>query len=295
MIPFEARTAEGDSIAASGFQLKGTLIKMQYYDCPDVSSEFILPLFVFNVGVNRWQYHVVRGDEFILPQFIYSTEGGGTLIFDGETHIIEPETAFFLPEHYPHEYYSNGGVWDTHWVVLAGFAVKETLRNMGFDKPLVFKLSDIKLIEHYFKKMHEAIIGDKNYGTFRAAGFLYDFLLELYRQLAVFGAENSVSPFVIKAIDYINVNYASNITMEQLCKISGVGSHYLCRLFRTSLDTRPMEYVAKRRIRAAKEMLLKTNKSLAQIAEETGFCESSYLCRLFKRYVGMTPTQFRKG
>ena len=267
---------------------------MQYYDCPDISSESILPLFVFNVGVNHWQYHVIRGSEFILPQFIYCTEGSGTLIFDGMTQIVEEGSAFFLPEHYPHEYYSNGDVWDTHWVVLAGFAVKETLQNMGFVKPIVFKLNDIKLIEYHFKKMHEAIIGDKIYGTFRAAGFLYDFILELYRQFAVYETENSINPAVIKAIDYINVNFASNITMEQLCRTAKVGSHYLCRLFRDSLNMRPMEYVAKRRIRAAKELLLTTNKSIAQIAEETGFCESSYLCRLFKRYVGMTPSQFRK-
>lgn len=267
---------------------------MQYYDYPILSSEQALPLYVFTVGVNRWQYHVVRGDEFFLPQINYCTEGGGTLIFDGEKHDIGPDTAFFLPEHYPHEYYSNGDIWDTHWVVPAGFALKETLQNMGFDRPLVFRLNDIRQIELRFGKMHEAIIGDRIFGTFRAAGFLYDFLLELYRQFAEFTAAEPVNPAVIRAMDYINANYASPITMEQLCAVAGVSSHYLCRLFRTSLSVRPMEYAAKRRIRAAKELLLTTKKSLAEIAEETGFCESSYLCRLFKRYVGMTPTQFRK-
>ena len=268
---------------------------MQYFDYPNVSSEFMLPLFVFTVGVNRWQYHVIRGSEFIFPQINYCTEGSGTLTVDGKKHIIEPGMAFFLPENYPHEYYSNGDIWDTHWVVPAGVAINDTLQNMGFDKPLIFKLNDMKLVEHHFKKMHEAIIGDKTYGTFRAAGFLYDFLLEIYRQFTVSSGAYSINPAVIKAIDYINVNYTSNITMEQLCEAAGVGSHYLCRLFRNSLNTRPMEYVAKRRIKAAKDLLLITNKSLAEIAEETGFCESSYLCRLFKRYVGMTPTQFRKG
>ena len=268
---------------------------MQYNDFPVISSEFMLPLFVFTVGVNRWQYHVVRGSEFIFPQFNYCTQGSGTLIVDGKTYIIEPGMAFFLPEKYPHEYFSNGDVWDTHWIVPAGFAVNETLHNMGFDKPVVFELNDIKLIEHHFRKMHEAITGDKIYGTFRAAGLLYDFLLELYRQYAVYSTVRTLNPIIIKAIDYINLHFTDDISMKQLCKATGVSSNYLCRLFRSSLDTRPMEYLAKRRIQKVKELLLNTDMSLNMIAEETGFCESSYMCRLFKRYVGMTPTQFRKG
>lgn len=268
---------------------------MPYADYPNINFENKLPIFVFNVGVNHWQYHVIRKNEFILPQFLYCTEGSGTLIIDGNTFIIKPGMAFFLPAKYPHEYYSNETVWDTHWVVLAGFAVTETLHNLGFHKPLVFELNNLKLIEFYFKRMHEAINGDKAYGTFRAAGCLYEFILELYRQFSVSTTINVIPPIVIKATDYINENFTTSITMEQLCKETNVSSHYLCRLFRSSINTRPMEYVAKCRIQKAKELLMTTDKSLEQIASEIGFCESSYLCRLFKRYVGMTPTQFRKG
>ena len=54
-----------------------------------------------------------------------------------------------------------------------------------------------------------------------------------------------------------------------------------------------MEYIAKRRIQEAKALLTGTEKSIEQVAEETGFCSESYFCKLFKRYEGMTPSAFR--
>jgi AraC-like DNA-binding protein len=56
-----------------------------------------------------------------------------------------------------------------------------------------------------------------------------------------------------------------------------------------------MEYIAKRRIQATKELLSGTELTVEDIADRTGFCTSSYFCKLFKRYEDMTPTQFRSS
>ena len=96
-------------------------------------------------------------------------------------------------------------------------------------------------------------------------------------------------------IDYINDSFSSPISMDDLCAVSGVSKQYICLLFRKALGSRPMEYVAKRRIQAAKELLTGSDKTVEDIAAETGFCTASYFCKLFKRYEGMTPVQFRKS
>ncbi|MDE7294184.1 MAG: helix-turn-helix transcriptional regulator, partial [Oscillospiraceae bacterium] len=83
--------------------------------------------------------------------------------------------------------------------------------------------------------------------------------------------------------------------MDDLCAVSGVSGQYICLLFKRTLGTRPMEYIAKRRIQAAKELLTSSDKTVENIAIETGFCTASYFCKLFKRYEGMTPIQFKKS
>ena len=50
-----------------------------------------------------------------------------------------------------------------------------------------------------------------------------------------------------------------------------------------------------RKIQAAKMLLAETQKTVEQIAEETGFCDSSYFCKIFKRFESITPSQFRNA
>ena len=42
-------------------------------------------------------------------------------------------------------------------------------------------------------------------------------------------------------------------------------------------------------------LLAETQKTVEQIAEETGFCDSSYFCKIFKRFESITPSQFRNA
>ena len=146
----------------------------------------------------------------------------------------------------------------------------------------------------HFRKMHNALRTDSIFGNYKASGYLYDFLMEFYRLIAYKDPATAVSSALMKALDYINYNYFSPITMDELCSVSGVTKQHLCLLFRKKLSMRPMEYIAKRRIQEAKALLTGTEKSIEQVAEETGFCSESYFCKLFKRYEGMTPSAFRQ-
>lgn len=141
--------------------------------------------------------------------------------------------------------------------------------------------------------MHDAIRSDSIFGNYRASGYLYDFLIELYRIRSAEGTSASPSAALMKAIDYISCNYALSITPDDLCKASGVSKQHLCLLFRRIMNMRPMEYIAKRRIQEAKSLLTVTDKSIEAISYETGFCSESCFCMLFRRYEGLTPSAFR--
>ena len=266
-----------------------------FCDYPIIRTERELPLYLLNMGQQHCQDHIIRTDGYPNSQILYCTKGSGTLVLDGETIAVPPYTAIFMPAFYPHEYYPEDDVWDIHWVVPAGYAAEDTLKHLGFSELKVFRLSEVKMLEHIFRKMHDAIRSDSVFGNYRASGYLYDFLIELYRLNTA--SETSAAPnsALMKAVDYINYNFASQITMDDLCAVSGISKQYLCLLFRNTLNSRPMEYIAKRRIQAAKELLTGTDKTIEEISAETGFCTASYFCKLFKRYEGMTPTHFKNA
>lgn len=268
---------------------------MFFCDYPIIRDEKELPLYLLNMGQQHCQDHIIRTEGYPCPQILYCTKGSGTLILDGERIHIQPYTAIFMPAFYPHEYYPDGDVWDVHWVVPAGYAAEDILKHFGLSEPKLFELKEVKMLEHIFRKMHEAIRADSVFGNYRASGYLYDFLIEFYHQTAFAGISAAPNSALMKAVDYIGFNYASPISMDELCAVSGVSKQYLCLLFRKTLNSRPMEYIAKRRIQAAKELLTGSDMTIEEIAEATGFCTASYFCKLFKRYEGITPLHFKNA
>mgnify|MGYP000118719673 FL=1 len=165
---------------------------MKFYDYPIISKESSLPVFLVSVGLNEWQYHVKcdKGDNY--AKALYCTKGSGVLIMNGEKHIINPYTAFFIPAGCPHEYYSTDESWDTHWIKPSGKSCTDMFKALGFDKPKIFPLpkEEITYLDHCFRCMHEALLSDKVDGNFRASGYLYSFFIELSRLAAQYSDVN---------------------------------------------------------------------------------------------------------
>ncbi len=247
------------------------------------------------MGLHECQGHVEREDGYSSPQILFCTKGSGTLIVGGRRYRILAHMAFFLPANAPHEYYPNEDVWDIHWVVPDGYALSSLLKHFQLTEPAVYRLTETTRLEGVFRSMHEALHSDDIMGNYRCAGYLYEFLLEFYRLITLKESGNYYSPALHKALDYINQHFLESVSMEDLCSISNVSKQHLCHLFRASLNMRPMEYITRKRLQAAKEMLSTTDFSIEKIAEDTGFCTASYFCKNFKRFEGITAGEFRKN
>lgn len=266
---------------------------MFFYHYPIIALESRLPLYLIGLGVHDCQPLVRRGTEYGFPQIFYCTKGRGTLIYDDIKTEIKAGMGFFIPASYPHEYFPSDSVWDNHWIIPGGYACERMLAESGFDKPTVFTLDSTIQLDKLFMNMHVALQRDNIYGNLKASGILYEFMIELNRSVNHLNSFFGTNPALKKCLELIDTGYSEQITMEDLCDISGMSKQHICRLFRNSLNTRPMEYIAKRRIQAAKQLLSGSEMTIEEIAGQTGFCSSSYFCKLFKRYEDITPTQFR--
>lgn len=96
------------------------------------------------------------------------------------------------------------------------------------------------------------------------------------------------------AVKYIDNNLHRQITVSELCAKCYVSKNKLYTAFRENLGTAVKEYIVARKLERAKQLLVDTDKSIAEIAETVTIGEYSYFCRLFKRKIGMTPKAFRE-
>lgn len=96
-------------------------------------------------------------------------------------------------------------------------------------------------------------------------------------------------------LDYINSNYSTPLKIEELSKMANLSKFYFCRLFKEITHLTPVDYINKFRIERAVEFIKNTDMSISDIAFEVGFNNISYFIKIFKRYIGVTPLQYKKG
>ena len=96
------------------------------------------------------------------------------------------------------------------------------------------------------------------------------------------------------AIAYIESNYSEKISNNQLAQLAHMTVRTFQRTFLQSTGMTPSEYIVQVRVRNAAHLLKESDFSLTRIALECGFAESSYFGRIFRRTMGITPSEYRK-
>lgn len=103
-----------------------------------------------------------------------------------------------------------------------------------------------------------------------------------------------VSNYVQEAVRYIEQNYVKDIALDNVSEAIGISPSYVSRLFSQELGITFVEYLTELRIVEAAKFAASSKLSLKQIAEQIGYPNTAYLCRVFKRYTGKTIGQVRK-
>ncbi len=99
---------------------------------------------------------------------------------------------------------------------------------------------------------------------------------------------------VLDAKNYINKNLTTDLSLEIIADYVHISPYYFHRLFLLSEGEAPMEYVRRRRLRAAACDLLSTDILIIEVAAEYRFESQDGFSRSFKRYYGVTPRDYRK-
>jgi AraC-like DNA-binding protein len=97
---------------------------------------------------------------------------------------------------------------------------------------------------------------------------------------------------IINAKLYIDENYHSPIDLEQVSKKAFISKFHFHRLFRRIYQKTPLEYITRKRIDKAKELLAE-NKPVAEVCTEVGFESIGTFSALFKKEIGFPPTYYR--
>jgi len=96
-----------------------------------------------------------------------------------------------------------------------------------------------------------------------------------------------------RVVEFMNQNLGRDLRLSELADIAGMSPHYFCQLFKQSTGCTAHQYVLRQRIERAKNYLRDPNITLAVVSTATGFADQSHFTKVFRRWVGVTPANFR--
>jgi AraC family transcriptional regulator len=93
---------------------------------------------------------------------------------------------------------------------------------------------------------------------------------------------------------YVDGHLDAPIQIRDLAAVARRSSGYFCRAFKRSVGETPHAFIIGRRLHRARELMLTTDTSLAQIAIACGFSDQAHLCKLFRSGYGQSPAAWRR-
>lgn len=109
------------------------------------------------------------------------------------------------------------------------------------------------------------------------------------------GKKQVYSDAVQKIIGYIEENYMENISLEELAAYVHMNRSYVSHLFKKETGDNLYNYLQHYRLEKAKELLAHTRDSIQEICWKVGIQDSGYFSKLFKKYAGVTPLEYRRS
>lgn len=148
-----------------------------------------------------------------------------------------------------------------------------------------------------FEKIHNMYMKWENAShlrRFTIKSLFYQLLNEIFMQLDQVSIDIRKLNVSSQIKAYIEEHYAKPLTLESIAKALRYSPSHLSIQFKQQIGCSPIEYLIQLRIEKATILLVKTDTSLREIAMNVGYSDVYYFSRLFKKRVGISPTQFRQ-
>ncbi len=175
--------------------------------------------------------------------------------------------------------------------------LREIIRLMEQDNPF---LNQYAFVPHNPLTLYEKVEllerewGDgSGLGKLHVRALFHQFVYELLRQLYSQNVQAQKPELVMQAVEFIRDHYRSAVTLQQISGELGCSAGHLSRLFKSRMNTSPIHYLGQVRVERAVELLLQTDATLQEIAENVGYPDAHSLSRSFKKYKGLSPIRLK--
>ncbi len=221
-------------------------------------------------------------------------EGEGELTVENKRYFIKKGDCFLVPTNKISRYCSKSDdPYEYYWVGFSGSVADQVLEHLGFLKDDVYVRTFARQAEavSILKELLQDEDAVKN--DFLSLGAFYRMLGVLTRDDEVFRKADSETAIMHQLIQYVENNYMSDITVEDMAEYVNIHRSNVFRLFKKEYGVSPKEFITNYRMEKALFFLKNSDFSVKAIAYAVGYNNPAYFCKTFKKKYKKTASEAR--
>lgn len=240
--------------------------------------------------VAEMEYKTTKGDIFVIncdvPHgFFHSHDTSDPLIM---------YNCVFLPQFLDLSLFSA-----SHFEEITSSFLFKSLVPDNFTPKPDLKLNGIRFFEisELFEKMYIEYRQMSNGYIDIIRAYLIEIIVKIFRYTPESSARDITGKnarLIQKAIEYMKLNYQSEMSLSDLALRSLISKNYFSRLFKEVTGTNVSDYIQYLRTDQACNLLRTTDMKVLDIAEQAGFSDMKFFYEVFKKITGKTPGEYRK-
>lgn len=251
-------------------------------------------LFDYHERSKRLGTHTLTAHYHNLWEIYYITEGKCKYSADGKTYLLKAGDMIIIPGGSVHNTEYVNTIHSRMLINCSDEFIPECLRDGLKNRVTLFRNTETAdEIGYAFRKISQIYFAKPPY---------LEEILRTYTHLVLFAVANNPNQYteiendhIQKALEYIKGNFEKNISLHDVAKVCNISSGHLSRLFSAQLGIPFCEFITTLRLKKSEKLLRqRTDLTVAAISAKCGFNDSNYFSMQFKRYYGISASEFRK-
>ncbi len=280
---------------------------MDYTHIPEISCYYSSKM-VSCYHTDDADYILSEPDAHFEHQMILVTNGTAKIVINEQTYDLAPKSLVFISRMERHYFIISDDQYERMVASMSNDLIMSNIRevellSLFIQRPKQFShvvaLSDeaYEMLLPLFARLCNESLTQKAFFITRCFSIVVAILIDLYRTHPTYfpprNASN-LSDVALTAQRYINEHYAEPFTLQELAEQNYISRHTLSAAFKEIVGIPFKEYVVLFRLSEAKRLLVTTDASIGDIAEQVGYLNVNNFIKIFKEREHQTPLQYRK-
>ena len=215
----------------------------------------------------------------------YIEYGSENIAFNNSGFLVSKNAIQLIPPYSIHKNWSNkNNAWAYKALYISDDVIKHIARKINADYSFLVSFP-------YFISYHNSEFEINETSIFKT---IENLLLDTLNGVHQTYLKKCTNKSIDEILNYLSTNYNHSITLETLQKKFKVNKFKLQKSFKNSIGLTPLEYLISIRIENSKKLFYE-DVPLVEIALESGFYDQSHFTHSFKKYVGVTPGNYKKN